>query len=228
MIEGAAKTGAPEDDVGTKSGAVGPADAVFEDLAEHRQPVQNPSGPHGLYRGGDRQPRHRNHRLGRQSAAHPVFDQRHGGTAAVLGKGTLAEIRRSPGDPGRRGDTRNLVEQLYRRDTAADNDNVLAGELLGCSVILGVQLPALEPVRAGILRDVRGLPRARGVDHPAGREVTPVRLDPESLAAITNYRHLYGPIDGEVEGLLVSREIPRHRDARFYLRGVGIDRLGEA
>src|SRR3712207_2460684 len=48
MIEGAAKSGAPEDYIGANNGAVGPADAVFEDIAEHRQPVQNPSGPHGL------------------------------------------------------------------------------------------------------------------------------------------------------------------------------------
>jgi hypothetical protein len=34
-----------------KNGAVGPADAVVEDLVEHRQPVQHPPGPHGLDRG---------------------------------------------------------------------------------------------------------------------------------------------------------------------------------
>src|SRR5215204_5683005 len=39
VIEGAAKTGAPEDDIGTNNAAVGPADAVFEDFAEHGQPV---------------------------------------------------------------------------------------------------------------------------------------------------------------------------------------------
>src|SRR5215203_5528909 len=49
MIEGASETGAPEDDVGPKGGAVGPADAVVEDLLEHRQPLQHPPGPHGLY-----------------------------------------------------------------------------------------------------------------------------------------------------------------------------------
>jgi hypothetical protein len=43
MIEGAAKSGAPEDHVGTDNGAIGLADAVFEDFAEHRQPVQHPS-----------------------------------------------------------------------------------------------------------------------------------------------------------------------------------------
>src|SRR3712207_7049708 len=40
VIEGAAKTGTPENDICTNNGAVGPADAVFEDLAEHRQTVQ--------------------------------------------------------------------------------------------------------------------------------------------------------------------------------------------
>ena len=74
MIEGAAKTGAPEDDIGTKNAAVGPADAIFEDFAEHRQPVEHPSGLHSLDRGGDRQPRYRNHGIGRQAAAHPLFD----------------------------------------------------------------------------------------------------------------------------------------------------------
>jgi hypothetical protein len=44
LIEGAAKTSAPEDHVGTYYGAVGPTDAVFEDFAEHRQPVQHTSG----------------------------------------------------------------------------------------------------------------------------------------------------------------------------------------
>jgi hypothetical protein len=34
MVEGAANSGAPEDDIGTKNGTVGPADAIFEDLAE--------------------------------------------------------------------------------------------------------------------------------------------------------------------------------------------------
>src|ERR671916_3335237 len=71
VIEGAAKTGTPENDIGTNNGAVGPADAVFEDLAEHRLPVQHPSGSHGLDRRGYGQPRYRNHRFGRQAAAHP-------------------------------------------------------------------------------------------------------------------------------------------------------------
>src|SRR5215212_1710543 len=57
MIEGATKTRAPEDHVGTNEGPVRPADAVFEDFAEHRQTVQHPSGSHGLDRWGDRQPR---------------------------------------------------------------------------------------------------------------------------------------------------------------------------
>src|SRR5215218_1844645 len=168
MIEGAAKSGAPDDYIGTNNGAVGPADGVFEDFAEHGQPVQHPSGWHGLDRRGYWQPRYRNDGIGRQAATYPVFDQRDGGTTAVLGKGARAKLRRSPGDPSRGCDARNLVEQLNRRDTAADHDNVLAGELLGRSVILGVKLPALEPVRAGIVRDVRGLPRARGVDHSTG------------------------------------------------------------
>src|SRR5215212_3847265 len=60
VIEGAAKTGAPEDHLGTDYGAAGPADAVFEYLAEHRKAVQHPSGSHGLDSQGYRQPRHRN------------------------------------------------------------------------------------------------------------------------------------------------------------------------
>jgi hypothetical protein len=135
--------------------------------------------------GVDGQPRHRNDRIGRQAAPHPVFDQRHGGTATVLGEGARAELRPS-GDPGRGGDARNLVKQLYRRDTAANDDHVLVGELLGRSVIPGVQLPALEPVRAGIVRDVSRLPRASGVDHPADRQAAPVRLDPQPPATITD------------------------------------------
>src|SRR5215212_5755377 len=55
-IEGAAKTGTPEDHVGTKSSTVGPADAVFEDLAKHWQPVQDPAGSHRLNCGGYGQP----------------------------------------------------------------------------------------------------------------------------------------------------------------------------
>jgi hypothetical protein len=146
-------------------------------------------------------------------------------TAAVLGKGARAELRRPPGNPGRGCDARNLVEQLYRRDAAADHDHVLAGELIGRSVILGMKLPALEPVRAGIFRDVRCLPRASSVEHPAGREAAPIRFDPQSFAAMANDRHLYGPIDGEAESLLVGREILRHGDACLDLGGIGIDRL---
>ena len=43
MIEGAAKSGAPEDDIGTKNGTVGPADAIFEDLPEHHPTHTVPS-----------------------------------------------------------------------------------------------------------------------------------------------------------------------------------------
>ena len=43
MIEGAAKSGAPEDDIGTKNGTVGPADAIFEELAEHHPTHTVPS-----------------------------------------------------------------------------------------------------------------------------------------------------------------------------------------
>jgi hypothetical protein len=60
VIEGAAKTRAPENDIGTNNGAVGLADAVFEDFAEHRQTVQHPSGSHGLDSRGYRQPSYRN------------------------------------------------------------------------------------------------------------------------------------------------------------------------
>ena len=151
----------------------------------------------------------------------------HGGTAAVFGKVAGAELRRSAGDPCRGGDARDLVEQLNRQDTAANDDHVLAGKLLGRSVILGVQSPAHKSVRAGIFRDVGSLPRARSVDHPAGREVAPIRFDPQSLAAIANDRHLHGPIDGQVEALLLGREIPRHSDACLDLGGIGIDRFGK-
>src|SRR5215213_1260320 len=228
VIQGAAKSGAPEYNVRAKRGAVGPADAVFEDLAEHRQPVQHAPCLHCLDRRGHGQPGYRNYGVGWQAAAYPVFDQRHGGTTAVLGEGARAELRRSAAYPRRGGHARDLVEQLYRRDTAADDDHVLACELPGRPVILGVQLPAPEPVRAGIHGDVRLLPRARGVDHPAGRQVPPVRLDPEPFAAITDDLHLYGPINGEAEGLLVSREIPRHRNAGLHFCSIGIDRLGKA
>src|SRR5215216_1780223 len=133
-----------------------------------------------------------------------------------------------PGDPGRGGHARDLVEKLYRRDTATDDDHVLTSELLGRSVIFGVKLPALEPFRAWVLRDVCSLPCARGVDHPAGREAVPVRLDPQTFAPNANNRHFYGPIDGKIEGPFVDGEVARHRDARLHLRNLGVHRLGEA
>src|SRR5215218_9391290 len=109
MIEGAAKSCAPKDYIGTNNGAFGPADAVFEDLAEHRQPVQRPSGSHGLDSRGYGQTRYRNDGIGRKAATYPVFDQRHGGTTALFGKGASAELRWSAGDPGRGCDARDLV-----------------------------------------------------------------------------------------------------------------------
>jgi hypothetical protein len=88
-------------------------------------PAQGLAGSHHLNCGGYGQPRHRNDRLGRQAAAHPVFDQRHGGAAPFYGKGFLSEVRRTPGDPSRGGDARDLIEQLYRGDAGADDDHVL-------------------------------------------------------------------------------------------------------
>jgi hypothetical protein len=43
MIEGAAKSSAPEDDNGTKHGTVGSADAILDDLAEHHPTHTVPS-----------------------------------------------------------------------------------------------------------------------------------------------------------------------------------------
>jgi hypothetical protein len=43
MVEGAAKTGAPEDDIRSKNGTVGLADPTFKDLAEHHPTHTLPS-----------------------------------------------------------------------------------------------------------------------------------------------------------------------------------------
>jgi len=43
MSEGAAKSGAPEEDIGTKNCTVGPANAIFEELAEHHPTHTVPS-----------------------------------------------------------------------------------------------------------------------------------------------------------------------------------------
>ena len=43
MIEVAAKFGAPEDNIGTKNGTAGPADAIYKDLAEHHPTHTVPS-----------------------------------------------------------------------------------------------------------------------------------------------------------------------------------------
>ena len=43
MVEGAGKTGAPEDDIRSKNGTVGLADATFKDLAEHHPTHTVPS-----------------------------------------------------------------------------------------------------------------------------------------------------------------------------------------
>lgn len=99
MFEGATKTGAPQDDVCTKNGAIRRADAIFEDFAEHGQPVQYALGLHSLDRRGNWQPCYRNDRIWRQAAVHPVFDQRHRRPSLILVKRTRTKLRRSYGCP---------------------------------------------------------------------------------------------------------------------------------
>src|ERR1700752_2647155 len=108
MIQRAAKPGAPEDHIGVKHAAVLPADTIFQNLAEHWQPLEHPSLAHGLDGWRDWQSRDGHDRLRRQAAPPALFDQRHRSTTLLLGKRASAKLRRPPRDPRRGGDARYL------------------------------------------------------------------------------------------------------------------------
>src|SRR5215212_9952179 len=178
MVKRATKPSTPEDDIGTQHRAIWPSYPICQNLAEHWPALQDAAFSHRFDRWRNRQAGDGNNRRGRQATSYAVFDQRDGGATVLLSKWAGAEFRRSARDPGRGRHARDLVEQLDGRDAAADHDHMLAGELFGRAVVLGVQLPAFKALRARILRDVRRLPGAGGVDDTTSREVAAIGFDP--------------------------------------------------
>ena len=84
-----------------------------------------------------------------------------------------------PGVPVRLGDARDLLEQLHRRNAAADDSHALPAEVLESGVIAGVQLGALGTILAP------GYPGSSGFCQvPVAFTIARVRQDPASVSTI--------------------------------------------
>jgi len=114
--------------------------------------------------GGEHQPGHADHTARWLTGSYVSFHGGHGGTSGGGRELGLAEHRWAPGHPGGGGDLGDLVEQLHRGDTGADDEDVLPARLLGTAVVGGVQLAAGEGGCSGVVRPERALPGAGGVD----------------------------------------------------------------
>src|SRR5690606_14384919 len=66
------------------------------------------------------------------------------------------------------------------------------------------------------------------VDESARLDVSPSRLDDQSITAAADDGGFDRPDDAEVERLFVDREVARHRHARLYAGLIGADDLREA
>ena len=110
----------------------------------------------------------------------------------------------------------------------ADDDHVLAHELLGRAIVLRVQLRARERASAPGYSGMYGvshvpvalmIPRA----DTSPRSVSTRSRSPRSQTTVT----LHGPIHRQAERLLVRREVLRHRDARLRPRSASVSTTSE-
>ena len=146
-----AKSGAPEDYVGTDNAAVGPADAIFEDLAEHLGSRFSTPGSHGLDRRGYGQPR-----VGERASAHE-----RPGTGSLMGQ-TLASAYGGYFGAALGVAVLALLGVLF--DDTLQRLNALKALLqpmIGATAALGVAL--LMPVAWGAAVIIRSASQAGGV-----------------------------------------------------------------
>ncbi|MNL86818.1 hypothetical protein D3C87_2156930 [compost metagenome] len=73
-----------------------------------------------------------------------------------------------------------------------------------------MDLAAGEALTAGIVRNIRLLPRSRGIDEAAHRKDAAIAFNPQPLAPVADHAHCGRAQDIEAEALLIGGEIMRH------------------
>ena len=117
----------------------------------------------------------------RKSAAHAILDAGDRGDARGNVESLVGPLGLAPRHPERFGDMRDLIEQLHRRYTGADDDHPLAGELLGRDVVRDVQLAAAEAALPGVVRPEWAGPGAGRVDDVPSSPRAAIGFDEKSL-----------------------------------------------
>lgn len=164
MGEDGAEAGGPQDGVGVFGGAVVPGHPVGGDAVEHGSGVEGAAfAGCGYFRGFDE--------FGvaddaaQWAAAGGVGGDGSGDSDEFcFGEWGGAEFGWAAGDPEGVGDGGEFREDLERGVAAADDDDAVAGELVGGVVVGGVELAAAEVADSGDGGDEGGVPGSGGVD----------------------------------------------------------------
>src|SRR6185369_5644346 len=91
-------------------------------------------------------------------------------TRFEIERAILEKVDRPPAHPGEIAcDVLELKQKADRRGSAADHDNTLAAEVFGRSVLVGVNVFALERLETRVPGNEWSTPSAGGVDNRLGR-----------------------------------------------------------
>jgi hypothetical protein len=211
MGERREKAGAPDDRVHVHRGPVDPRHASSREARERLARDEHAARP-GI-----------NHRRHHDDVAESALRRKHGAslllrlpalrrpteqdtTVHIVGQ----EHRRTLGHPGGLGNGRYLREDLRARVAAADNQHAPSGEGFRPGVVTGVHPGAREDLAAGIRRNERRSPRARGAHDDPRQPGSPTGAHVQSVACAFHRIHPHGAEYGDLIAVLVSRQVVNH------------------